>query len=183
MLHKWLLEVFSHPDLLGAAGIVAKTIVVYAFVVVGMRLLGTRELGEMNAYDFVFVVVIANAVQNALVGGDNTLAGGLVSALTLLLLNRLLTSLVDRFPWLERRLVGEPVVLVENAEVQWPRMHREGVSREELMAALREHGVGSLEKVATAVLEEDGTISVVPKDTSGQGVRPRRPGVRGVHRT
>src|SRR5579871_2299701 len=106
MFTKWLAEVFSYPDWSTLLGIVGKTVVVYVFILIAMRLLGTRELGRLNAYDFVLVVVIANAVQNALVGGDNTLAGGLVSALTLLLMNLLCTWLLNRFPRLERQMVG-----------------------------------------------------------------------------
>ena len=80
MFEKWLAEVFTCPDWLTLLSIAGKTAVIYVFVVAGIRILGTRELGRLNAYDFVLVVVIANAVQNALVGGDNTLVGGLVSA-------------------------------------------------------------------------------------------------------
>jgi uncharacterized membrane protein YcaP (DUF421 family) len=78
MFEKWLAGVFSYPDFLTALGIAGRTALVYLFVVAGIRLLGTREPGKLNAYDFVLIVVIANAVQNALVGGDNTLVGGLL---------------------------------------------------------------------------------------------------------
>src|SRR5512138_3900649 len=141
MWEKWLADVFSSPDPLVLLAIVAKTAMLYLFVVGGLRLIGTRELGQMAVHDFVLVVVIANAVQNALVGGDDTLAGGLVSALTLLVVNRFFTWLLDRFPWLSQQVVGEPVVLVSSGQIQWDRMRREGVGRDELMAALREHGV------------------------------------------
>ena len=165
MFERWLAEVFSCPDGLTVLGIVGKTALIYLFVVVGVRLLGTRELGRLNAYDFVLVVVIANAVQNALVGGDNTLVGGLASALTLLLTNLLCTWLLNRFPGLQKHVVGEPAVLVSDGQAQWDRMRREGVTRDELMAALREHGVTRLEEVRLAVLEVDGDISVVPRDS------------------
>src|SRR5436305_14707008 len=132
MWEQWLAEVFTYPDGLTALAIAGKTAVIYLLIVLGMRLLGTRELGRLNAYDFVLVVVIANAVQNALVGGDNTLAGGLVSALTLLLMNLVLTKLLDRYPWLEKHVVGEPAVLVSDGRVQWERMKSEGVTRDEL---------------------------------------------------
>ncbi len=174
MFASWLAEVFSCPDGPTLLGIVGKSAVVYLFVVAGMRLLGTRELGRLNAYDFVLVVVIANAVQNALVGGDTTLVGGLVSALTLLGMNYLVTTLLDRFPWLEKHVVGEPVVLVSDGRGQWHRMRREGVTKDELMAALREHGVTKLDDVRLAVLEVDGDISVVPKDSVVHRLR-RRP--------
>jgi uncharacterized membrane protein YcaP (DUF421 family) len=169
---QWLTELFSCPDWRTALGIAGKTAVIYVLVVVGMRLLGTRELGRLNAYDIVLVVV-ANAVQNALVGGDNTLGGGLVSALTLLLMNWLVTWLLDRVPWLERHVVGEPVVLVSDGQAQGERMRREGVTRDELMAALREHGVTTLGEVRLAVLEVDGDISVVPRDSAVHRSRRR----------
>jgi uncharacterized membrane protein YcaP (DUF421 family) len=165
MFQQWLADVFSRPDWLTILAIVAKTATIYAFVVVGLRLLGTRELGRLNAYDFVLIIVIANAVQNALVGGDNTLVGGLVSALTLLLMNQLFTWVLNRFPWLERQVVGEPAVLVTDGRADRERLRREGVTPDELMAALREHGVAGLEDVRLAVLEPDGDISVVPRDS------------------
>src|SRR5262249_48815833 len=91
--------------------------------------------------------------------------GGLVSALTLLLMNLLFTWLLNRFRWLEKQVVGEPVVLVSDGQAQWHRMRDEGVTRDELMAAVREHGVTGLCDVRLAVLEVDGDISVVPRDS------------------
>src|SRR5947209_12032965 len=127
MFGHWLGEVFSSPDGLTLLAIVGRSAFIYVVVVAAIRLLGTRELGRLNAYDFVLVVVVANSVQNALVGGDNTLVGGLVSALTLLVLNRTFTELLNRFPWLEKHVVGEPVVLISDGQAQWDRMQHEGV--------------------------------------------------------
>ena len=180
MLHQWLAEVFSHPSPGVTLAIVAKTALIYVFLVVGIRLLGTRELGEATVYDFVLVVVISNAVQNALVGGDVTLFGGLVSAVTLLVINRAFTWLLTRFGWFERRMVGEPVVLLASGHILRDRLRREGVDREELMAALREHGVATPQDVRLAVLEVDGTISVVPNES--QVFRTRR-SIRGLRTT
>jgi uncharacterized membrane protein YcaP (DUF421 family) len=176
-MHQWLIEVFSYPSIPTSLGIAAKTTVIYLFVVIGIRILGTRELGEMTIYDFVLVVVISNAVQNALVGGDTTLVGGLISALTMLIINRLFTLFMTRFKWFEHAMVGEPVVLVNSGRVQWEHMKRQGVDRDTLMAGLREHGVLDLNDVQLAVLEIDGTISVVPKGSTVH--RTRRP-VRGI---
>jgi uncharacterized membrane protein YcaP (DUF421 family) len=178
MVDKWFTEVFSHPDLAGTLVIAGKTTVIYVFVIVGLRLLGTRELGQMTIYDFVLVVVIANAVQNALVGGDTTLVGGLVAALTLLILNRIFTELLTHFRWLEHRMIGEPVVLVSSGRPQWDRMRREGVTRDEVMAALREHGIARMEDVRMAVLEVDGDISVVPKEAPVHRTRRRFRGLK-----
>ncbi len=182
-MEKWLADVFSYPDLPTTLSIAAKTTVIYICVVVGMRVLGTRALGQMNAYDFVLVVVIANAVQNALVGGDNTLAGGLVSALTLLVVNRIFTWVLNTFPWLEHQMVGQPVVLVSSGRAQWESLRREGIDRDELMAALHEHGVAGLDDVRLAVLEVDGSISVVPKESVVHQTHQRRRRFRGLRAT
>lgn len=178
MPHHWLTDVFSYPSLSTLVAITIKTSVIYVFVVTGIRLLGTRELGEMTIYDFVLVVVISNSVQNALIGGDTTLLGGLASALTLLLINRMFTWLLTHFEWIETAMVGEPVVLVNAGRIQWERMRREGVDRETLMAGLREHGVAKLEDVQLAVLEVDGTISVVPQDSTVHRTRRHVRGIR-----
>lgn len=180
MFGQWLGQVFSHPGLVDCLAIAAKTAVIYLFVLAGLRALGSRELGEMTAYDFVLVVVIANAVQNALVQGDDSLGGGLVSAATLLLMNRLLSVLLARFPGLRHRVIGEPIVLVTDGRPRRREMRRAGVDSDELTAALHEHGVADLDAVRLAVLEVDGEISVVPKSGTVHRVRRRRArGTRG----
>lgn len=166
MLGQWLGEVFSHPDLFGALTIAAKTAIIYLFLVVGLRLIGKRELGQMTIYDLVLIVVLANSVQNAMVGPDTTLVGGLVASLTLLSMNRLFTFLLVRYPGLEQRMVGEPILIVRDGQILWNQMRKAGLTRELLMAAMREHGVGRLEDVTMAVLEVDGTISVVPREAT-----------------
>lgn len=113
-------------------------------------------------------------------GGDNSLAGGLTSALTLMIFNWLLTKLLNRFPVLENQVVGEPVVLVTDGKARKEVMQRQGVTDQELMASLREHGVGSLNKVSLAVLEVDGTISIVPKDSPIHRTRRRFRGQEGT---
>jgi uncharacterized membrane protein YcaP (DUF421 family) len=165
MLGAWLAAVLSHPDLAGAAAIAGKTAVVYLFLIVGLHLLGKRELGQMTIYDLVLIIVLANSVQNAMVGSDTTLVGGLVAALTLLALDRAFTIVIVRFPALAQRLIGEPRVIVTDGRLLPVPMRQEGVTTEMVMAALREHGLGSLEDARMCVLEVDGTISVVPKDS------------------
>src|SRR5438067_8518580 len=111
MMAKWLSDVFTHPDPRGLLLVAYKTTIVYLFLVVGLRLLGKRELGQMTIYDLVLIIVLANSVQNAMVGDDNTLLGGIVAATTLLILNRLLTLIMVRSPRIERALVGQPVLI------------------------------------------------------------------------
>src|SRR5690242_12014514 len=117
MLPHWFIEIFSHPDPRGLLIIAGKTTVVYVFLVLGLRLLGKRELGQMNIYDLVLIIVLANAVQNAMVGDDNTLLGGIVAAATLLVLNRALTILMLRSPRIERTLVGQPMLICNDGHL------------------------------------------------------------------
>lgn len=169
MFEKWLAEVFSHPATMSNAeygsvllGICAKSAVIYLFLVIGLRLLGKRELGQMNIYDLVLVIVLANAVQNAMVGDDNTVLGGMTAATTLLILNRIFTAFMVRSKKLEHLMVGEPVVILNDGNMLVDRMHKEGVTEEQVMAALREHGLDHLQQAHMCILEVDGTISVVP---------------------
>lgn len=159
-------SVFATPAPFVLLGIVGKTTVVYLFLVAGLRLLGKRELGQMTIYDLVLMIVLANAVQNAMVGDDTTLAGGLAAALTLLVLNRLLTLAMLHSKRLERAMVGGPVLLVNHGHLLDLRCHREGITRDQIMAALREHGLDDLKDANMCVLEVDGTISVVPKQAT-----------------
>ena len=174
----WLADVFSHPTPTGALIIAGKTVVIYLFLVIGLRLMGKRELGQMTIYDLVLIIVLANAVQNAMVGDDTTLFGGLVAACTLLLLNRLFTLAMVRSPKLERAMVGEPVLLVNDGKLIEASMRREGITRDQVMAALREHGMQSLDEAHMCVLEVDGTISVVPRVSTVHRTRHHYKGLR-----
>jgi uncharacterized membrane protein YcaP (DUF421 family) len=166
-MNEWLAAVFSHPKSANDALIIAgKTTVVYIFLVLGLRLLGKRELGQMNIYDLVLIIVLANAVQNAMVGDDNTLFGGVTAAITLLILNRLFTLAMARSPKLERAMVGDPVLILNDGQLIEDHMRREGVTKEQVLAALREHGLETTDQAHMCVLEVDGSISVVPKDAT-----------------
>jgi len=164
-LHEWVNLVFSHPSSwLDAFSIASKTTIVYVFLVLGLRLLGKRELGQMTVYDLVLMIVLANAVQNAMVGEDSTLGGGIVSASTLIVLNRLLAYAMNHSSGLARALVGHPVVLVNDGKLLAEALANEGITRDQVMAALREHGMARMEDVHIAILEVDGEISVVPSN-------------------
>ncbi len=178
LLMRWLAAVFSHPDLAGAAVIAGKTAVVYVFLIIGLRLLGKRELGQMMVYDLILIVVIANAVQNAMVGPDNSLLGGLLAALTLLLLNRAFTALVVHHSIVRHWIIGDPVLILRDGHLLNSALAKEGIQREQVLAAMREHGVDKLENVQMAVLEVDGTISIVPKESEIHRTHRHLRGVR-----
>ncbi|HWC65598.1 MAG TPA: YetF domain-containing protein [Thermoanaerobaculia bacterium] len=144
--------------------IVARCAIVYAAVLVGLRLSGKREIGQMTPFDLVLILLIANAVQNAMIGNDNSLAGGLVAAAALIVLNFSVGRAARRWMPLGRLVKGHASVLVDRGIVVEDHLRREGIARDELMAALREHGVGSLDDVRLAVLEVDGSISVLKNE-------------------
>ena len=174
MLH----EIFDHPTWHGVGVIAAKTLIVYVVLVVGLRLLGKRELGQMSVYDLVLIVILGNAVQNAMINNDNTLGGGVVAAFVLLLANRLLNVLMVRSPKVERALVGEPVLIASNGRVLEGPMKEQGITLDQLDAALREHGYESLNGIHAVILEVDGTMSVVPRQATITRTRRHYRGLR-----
>jgi uncharacterized membrane protein YcaP (DUF421 family) len=143
--------------------VVVRTLLVYAGVFVGLRLAGKRELGQMTVFDLVVVLLIANAVQNAMTGPDFSVQGGLLAALTLLVANRAIAFARLHGRIWGRLIEGTPTVLVEDGELIEPHLRREHLEREELEMVVREHGVETLDDVQLAVLETDGPISIVPK--------------------
>ena len=154
-----------------AWNIILRTLAVYGVVLVGLRLAGKREMGQMTVFDLVVLLLIANAVQNAMVGPDTSLLGGIVGAIVLLLLNAIVARLNLRWPRLRRLVEGSPTLLVFHGEVVASHLRREGLDEETLMAALRERGLADLSQVDMAVLEIDGSISVVPAGTETRRVK------------
>lgn len=159
--------------------ILLRTTVVYGAVLIGLRLSGKRQIGQMAPFDLVVIILIANAVQNAMVGPDTSLAGGLISAGTLLVLNFGVSRLSERLPWVGRVVEGQATVLISHGQVLPDRLRGEGVDAAELEEAIREHGLAGIEQVELAVLEVDGAISIVPKDAAI--IRTRRKPRRSVH--
>jgi uncharacterized membrane protein YcaP (DUF421 family) len=149
-----------------------RTTVVYLALLVGIRLTGARQLGQMSTFDLVLLLIIANAVQNAMVGPDTSLAGGLVAAAVLVGWHTVIDRLRRGNRGVARLLSGEGIMLVHNGVVLEEHCHRAGISRDDLLQALREHGVASVKDVRLAVLEADGAISVIRNDDLMPGVRP-----------
>ena len=161
-MNLWLSKVFDHPDAIGVLIIAGKTLVVYLFLILGLRLIGKRELGQMTLYDLVLIIILGNAVQNAMMNNDNSLGGGLIAAATLLLANRLFNILLQRSKKLEKLMVGEPILILHEGVPIKEAMEREGLTDDQLLTALREHGLTDPKEAHLCVLEVDGSISVVP---------------------
>ena len=138
---------------------IARTVLVYFFIVAGLRLAGKRELAQLNPLDFTVLLTLANAVQNAIIGEDVSVTGGLISAATLLLVNYAMVRFVFEHPKLERLAEGAPDVLIEGGKLRRGRLRRELISEAELASAARRQGFASLAEVDRAVLEPGGTLS------------------------
>jgi len=145
-----------------AWAIAARSALVYLALFLGLRLAGKRELGQMTVFDLVVVLLIANAVQNSMVGADFSVQGGILAAAVLLVLNRAVALLRLRGERWGRLIEGTPTVLIEDGELISPHMRKERMEREELEMVVREHGIDSLAQVKLAVLETDGSVSIVP---------------------
>ncbi|MCE5191095.1 MAG: DUF421 domain-containing protein [Actinomycetia bacterium] len=149
-----------------ALALVLRATVVYVVVLAGLRLAGKREVGQFTPFDLVLVLLIANAVQNAMVGPDTSLLGGLIAAVTLLAVNFVVGRLTEDNPAARRLVLGQPTLLVHDGVVQRAALEREGITDDELLSAIREHGFEDVPEVRLAVLEVDGSISIVPMSSA-----------------
>jgi uncharacterized membrane protein YcaP (DUF421 family) len=145
-------------------GIFVRTAVIYAVVLAGVRLSGKREVGQMTPFDLTLLLLLSNAVQNAMTGPDTSLAGGVVAAVTLLVMNYFVADVSGVNRRFRKFIQGEPSLLVHDGEVISSHMAKEHVSIDELQRALREHGIANFQDVALAVREVDGSISCLKYD-------------------
>ncbi len=167
---------------------VVRSVLVYVFLVVAFRVAGKRELGQMNTLDLAVLLLVANAVQNGIIGNDVSVTGAVVGAVALFGLNALLARGLFRWPWLARTIEGEPTVLIENGKPVWPALHRELISLPELRSIARRQGFPDLGAVHSALLETNGVVTMFREDEPGHyhpdeplglriGKRRRAPGL------
>jgi uncharacterized membrane protein YcaP (DUF421 family) len=150
--------------------LILRAVLIYFALLVALRIFGKREVGQFTLYDLVFILLVANALQPAITGPDNSLGGGLVLILALVLTNAGVSRL-DRIPRFHRLLAAPPAVIIKDGEYLRDVMDKEGVDQEEAETAMREHGVADLKEVQLGVLEPDGSISIV---ATGNVTRTRR---------
>ncbi len=143
---------------------VLRPVIVYAFLLVGFRLAGKRELAQLNAMDLVVILMIANTVQNSIIGNDNSVTGGVIGAATLLALNYAVVRYLFSHPRFDQLVEGEATPLVEHGTLDRRRMQRELITRAELEIAAHRQGFESLRQVERAVLEPSGVISFIGKE-------------------
>lgn len=158
--------------------IALRSAVIYLVVIVGLRLLGKKHVAQLSIVDLVLILLISNAVQNAMVGDDSSLLGGVVAAVVLLVMNYILTAVLYRYRPMDRVFQGTPTLLVHNGTAIFSHLEGEKITIEELERVVREHGIGSLTEVKSAVMEVDGTISVVSRSGNEHAIenfKRRRP--------
>ncbi|HVN47655.1 MAG TPA: YetF domain-containing protein [Bacteroidota bacterium] len=144
--------------------IACRTFIIYIVVLIGIRLTGKREVGQMTPFDLVLLLLIANAVQNAMTGPDTSVTGGLVSVLTLLVANTIISRFVAHSKKMRKVIEGSPTILIKSGVLIQKNLEKERIVVDELQQALREHGIALMEDVGLAVLEVDGSISVLKND-------------------
>ncbi len=154
--------------------ITLRSTAVYVCIVLFIRIFGKKEISQLSVVDLVFILLISNSVQNAMVGDNTSLQGGLIAALTLFILNTLFRSLIFKSKSVENFLEGSPVMLIHQGKILSDHLTKVKITMEELEATVREHGVENISKVDLAVLEIDGNISVLSDNYKHKTVRKRR---------
>jgi uncharacterized membrane protein YcaP (DUF421 family) len=152
---------------------VLRPVIVYGFLVVGLRLAGKRELAQLNPFDLVVLLTLSNTVQNAIIGDDNSVTGGIVGATTLLVVNYFVVRFLSRHEKLERLVEGDEDVLIEKGKIKLDRLKEELIALPELQAAAHRQGFASLEEVERAVLEPGGSLSFIGKAPPPEEARHR----------
>ena len=158
--------------------IALRSIAVYFFIIIAIRIFGKKELSQLSVTDLVFILLISNSVQNAMVGPDSTLLGGLTAAGALFLFNFLLKQIGFRDKRFNKLIQGSPVILIHDGILAEENLRKEKISHDELEIAVREHGVKSFQDVNLAILETDGNISILSDSYRTKSKRKRR-----VHKT
>jgi uncharacterized membrane protein YcaP (DUF421 family) len=158
----------------GYLKIVFSSVAVYLFIIIAIRLFGKKELAQLSIIDLTFILLISNSVQNAMVGSDSSLTGGLVAASSLFLINYLFKFLLYHFPKLSNVIQGADLMLIYKGQLNEQNMAKARITREEITEAVREHGVAEIREVDLAVLETDGNISIISDQYKHQTVRKRK---------
>jgi len=150
---------------------ILRPVVVYAFLVIGLRLSGKRELVQLNPFDLVVLLTLSNTVQNAIIGDDNSVTGGIIGATSLLVVNYLVVRFLYKHRSLDQLIEGKGDVLIEDGKVKTHNLKRELITMAQLEAAARKQGFDSLSEVQQCVLEPGGTISFIGKKPGTEEAR------------
>src|SRR5260221_758278 len=161
MLHQLLHDMFNLN--LPILEKIVRPILVYVFLIVLLRIFGKRELAQLNPFDLVVLLCLSNTVQNAIIGNDNSVSGGVLGALTLLAANYVVVRYLFRHRRLDEMVAGEPTVLIEHGHLKQSALAHELLSRSELLVALHRQGFGGVDEVERCVLEPGGGFFIQGK--------------------
>lgn len=146
--------------------IIVRSASIYLFMIIALRVFGKKELSQLNTADVILILLISNAVQNAMVGNNTSLFGGIVAASILFLINFILKKLMFRYKKFSDFMLEKPEILIHNGILEFESLSRLNISNDELKEAMREHGVETFSDVKLAMLEIDGNISIISGDKS-----------------
>ena len=166
-------DIWSHMFVLGLpiAEKILRPVIVYIFLIVGLRLSGKRELAQLNPFDLIVLLTLSNTVQNAIIGDDNSVTGGIVGASSLLAINYLVVRFLYDHRAIDQLVEGSPDVLIEDGKVYEHKLKKELITKEELAAAARRQGFDSLSDVRQCVLEPGGTLSFTARKPDTEDIR------------
>ena len=159
--------------------IILRSVAVYFFMVLALRFFGKKELSQLNTADVILVLLISNSVQNAMVGSNTSLLGGLLAAFVLFLVSFILKKIMFNSKVINAFIQDKPEILIHNGKIDFKILARLGITSEELEEAMREHGVQFYKEVRLAMLEVDGNISII----SGEGDLKQTHHKRRIHKT
>ncbi len=146
--------------------IIVRSASIYLFMIIALRVFGKKELSQLNTADVILILLISNAVQNAMVGNNTSLFGGIVAASILFLINFILKKLMFRYKKFSDFMLEKPEILIHNGILEFESLSKLNISNDELKEAMREHGVETFSDVKLAMLEIDGNISIISGDKS-----------------
>ncbi len=150
---------------------ILRPVIVYIFLIVGLRLSGKRELAQLNPFDLIVLLTLSNTVQNAIIGNDNSVTGGIIGASSLLAINYLVVRFLYDHRKLEQIVEGRADILIEDGKVHEDKLKRELITKEELAAAARKQGFDTLSEVRQCVLEPGGTLTFIAKKPDTEDFR------------
>ena len=141
--------------------ITLRSVAVYFFMIIALRIFGKKELSQLNTADVILILLISNSVQNAMVGADTSLYGGMIAAFSLFLINFIFKKVMLKSKFIKGLVQDKPEILIHNGKTEFKTLARLGITSEELEEAMREHGIEYYKDVKLAMFEIDGNISII----------------------
>lgn len=159
--------------------IIIRSVAVYLFMVIALRIFGKKELSQLNTADVILILLISNSVQNAMVGNNTSLYGGMAAALALFAVNFIFKKVMARSKFIKDLVQDVPEILIHNGKIEFKTVAKLGITSDELQEAMREHGVEHYNQVKLAMFEIDGSISIISGDNALKQTHHKRK----IHKT